>query len=91
METPYAALNGAYWLDDDLAPCPDCARLLDAPPAPDAGRARGAGHRPGIVAEAIGADGGTTSFRARSTGRTARGSRRWWRPPSTPRAGSTSR
>ncbi|MBT2409934.1 hypothetical protein J7I94_05085 [Streptomyces sp. ISL-12] len=46
METPYAALNGAYWLDDDLAPCPDCLRMLDTPPADDAGRARSDGDRP---------------------------------------------
>ncbi|MEU4654046.1 hypothetical protein AB0G32_08900 [Streptomyces sp. NPDC023723] len=46
MEIPYAALNGAYWLDDGLAPCPDCVRLLDTQPAADTGPARGAGHRP---------------------------------------------
>lgn len=40
METTYAALNGAYWLDDDLAPCPDCVRMLDTSRREDTGRAR---------------------------------------------------
>ncbi|MCZ9347984.1 hypothetical protein NGM37_60975, partial [Streptomyces sp. TRM76130] len=45
MDTTYAALNGAYWLDDDLASCPDCVRMLDTLRRDDAGRARGDGDR----------------------------------------------